>query len=48
METRVESAISDLLERAKVSNNIEAEALRKAEVKERTARAMNRADNEWR
>ena len=48
METRVESAISDLLERAKVSNNIEAEALRKAEVKERTAKAMNRASNEWR
>ena len=48
MEARVENAISDLLERAKVSNNIEAEALRKAEIKERTARAMNRADNEWR
>ena len=37
-----------LLERAEVVNNIEAEALRKAEIKERTARAMNRADNEWR
>lgn len=48
METRIESAISDLLERAKVSNNIEAEVLRKAEVKERTAKAMNRANNEWR
>lgn len=48
METRIESAISDLLERAKVSNNIEAEALRKAEVKEKTARAMDRANREWR
>jgi hypothetical protein len=37
-----------LLERAEVVNNIEAEALRKAEVKERTAKAMNRANNEWR
>ena len=37
-----------LLERAEVINNIEAEALRKAEVKERTAKAMNRASNEWR
>ena len=37
-----------LLERAEVINNIEAEALRKAEVKERTAKAMNRANNEWR
>ncbi len=48
MEATLESAFSDLLERAKVSNNIEAEALRKAEVKERTAKAMNRASNEWR
>ena len=37
-----------LLERAEVVNNIEAEALRKAEVKEKTAKAMNRASNEWR
>ena len=37
-----------LLERAEVINNIEAEALRKAEVKEKTAKAMNRASNEWR
>jgi hypothetical protein len=37
-----------LLERAEVVNNIEAEALRKAKVKEQTAKAMNRASNEWR
>lgn len=37
-----------LLERAEVANNIEAEALRKAKVKEQTARAMDRATNEWR
>jgi len=37
-----------LLERAEVANNIEAEAQRRAKVKEQTARAMDRASNEWR
>jgi hypothetical protein len=48
MKETLESAFFDLLEKAKVSNNIEAEALRKAKVKEQTAKAMNRASNEWR
>ena len=40
--------LSAFMQSAQVERNIEAEALRKAEVKERTAKAMNRADNEWR
>jgi hypothetical protein len=40
--------LSALMQSVQVERNIEAEALRKAEVKERTARAMNRASNEWR
>jgi hypothetical protein len=40
--------LSALMQSVQVERNIEAEALRKAEIKERTARAMNRASNEWR
>jgi hypothetical protein len=40
--------LSALMQSVQVERNIEAEALRKAEVKERTAKAMNRANNEWR
>jgi hypothetical protein len=37
-----------LIQQNEVRKNIEAEALRKAKVIEQTAKAMNRADNEWR
>jgi len=37
-----------LIQQNEVRKNMEAEAQRKAEVKERTAKAMNRANNEWR
>jgi len=37
-----------LIQQNEVRKNMEAEALRKAKVIEQTAKAMNRADNEWR
>ena len=37
-----------LIQQNEIRKNIEAEALRKAKVKEQTAKAMNRASNEWR
>jgi hypothetical protein len=40
--------LSALMQSVQVERNIEAEALRKAKVKEQTARAMDRASNEWR
>jgi hypothetical protein len=40
--------LSALMQSIQVERNIEAEALRKAKVKEQTARAMDRANNEWR
>jgi hypothetical protein len=40
--------LSALMQSVQVERNIEAEALRKAKVKEQTARAMDRANNEWR
>lgn len=49
MEILIDNPIlSALMQSVQVEQNIEAEALRKAEVKERTARAMDRANNEWR
>jgi hypothetical protein len=40
--------LSALMQSVQVERNIEAEALRKAKIKEQTARAMDRASNEWR
>lgn len=40
--------LSALMQSVQVERNIEAEALRKAKVREQTARAMDRANNEWR
>ena len=40
--------LSALMQSVQVERNIEAEAQRKAKVKEQTARAMDRASNEWR
>lgn len=36
-----------LMQSVQVERNIEAEALRKAEVKEKTAKAMDRVNREW-
>ena len=49
MEILIDNPIlSTLMQSVEVERNIEAEALRKAKVKEQTARAMDRASNEWR
>lgn len=48
MEATVNSTLLSLLQSAEVRKNIEAEAQRKVEVKERTARAMERVSREWR
>jgi len=40
--------LSAFMRSAQVERNIEAEALRKANIKERTAKAMDRANREWR
>ena len=48
MDIAIGNTLLALIERNEVRKNIEAEAQRKAEVKEKTARAMNRASNEWR
>ena len=40
--------LSALMQSAQVERNIEAETQRKAEIKAKTARAMDRASNEWR
>ena len=40
--------LSALMQSVQVERNIEAEALRKAKIREQTARAMDRASNEWR
>ena len=40
--------LSALMQSVQVERNIEAEALRKAEIKVKTARAMDRASHEWR
>ncbi len=49
MEILIDNPIlSALMQSVEVERNIEAEALRKAKVKEQTARAMERVSREWR
>ena len=48
MDTVIGDTLLALIQQNEVRKNIEAEALRKAEVKQRTVTAMNRANNEWR
>jgi len=48
MDIALGDTLLALIQHNEVRKNIEAEALRKAEVRERTATAMNRASNEWR
>jgi hypothetical protein len=48
MDTALNSTLSALLQSVEVRKNIEAEAQRKAEIKEKTARAMDRVSREWR
>ena len=48
MDTTLGSALLALIQQNEVRKNIEAEAQRKFLVKEQTARAMDRASNEWR
>ena len=49
MEILIDNPIlSALMQSVQVERNIEAEALRKAKIREQTARAMDRASNEWR
>ena len=48
MDTVIGDTFLALIQQNEIRKNIEAEALRKAEVKEKTAKAMNRASNEWR
>ena len=40
--------LSALMQSVQVEKNIKAEAQRKAEIRVQTARAMDRATNEWR
>lgn len=48
MDIAIGDTLLALIERNEVRKNIEAEAQRKAEVKAKTANAMDRASNEWR
>jgi hypothetical protein len=48
MDIAIGDTFLALIQQNEVRKNIEAEALRKAKVQEQTARAMNRASNEWR
>lgn len=48
MDTVIGDTFLALIQQNEIRKNIEAEALRKVEVKEKTAKAMNRASNEWR
>jgi hypothetical protein len=48
MDTTLGSALLALIQQNEVRKNIEAEAQRKFLAKEQSAKAMNRADNEWR
>ena len=49
MEILIDNPIlSALMQSVEVERNIKAEALRKAKVKEQTARAMERVSREWR
>lgn len=47
MDTTLGSALLALIQQNEVRKNIEAEAQRKAEVKEKTAKAMDRVNREW-
>ena len=48
MDITLGDTLLALIQQNEVRKNMEAEALRKAKVKEQTAKAMNRASNEWR
>ena len=48
MDAILNNTLLTLIQRSEVRKNIEAEAQRKAKVKEQTAKAMDRATNEWR
>jgi hypothetical protein len=48
MDAILNNTLLTLIQRTEVRKNIEAEAQRKAKVKEQTAKAMDRATNEWR
>ena len=48
MEATLGNALLALIQQNEVRKNIEAEAQRKAKVKEQTARAMDRVSREWR
>jgi len=48
MDATLGSALLALIQQNEVRKNIEAEAQRKFLAKEQSAKAMNRADNEWR
>ena len=48
MDTALNSTLSALLQSVEVRKNIEAEAQRKAEIKAKTARALERVSREWR
>ena len=48
MDTVIGDTFLALIQQNEIRKNIEAEALRKVEFKEKTAKAMNRASNEWR
>jgi hypothetical protein len=48
MDTIMGDTFLALIQQNEIRKNIEAEALRKAKVREQSARAMDRANNEWR
>ena len=48
MDAILNNTLLALVQRAEVRKNIEGETQRKAKVKEQTAKAMDRATNEWR
>ena len=48
MDTVIGDTFLALIQQNEIRKNIEAEALRKAKVKEQTARAMERVSREWR
>jgi hypothetical protein len=47
MDTVIGSALLAIIQQNEVRKNIEAEAQRKADNAERSARAMDRANREW-
>ena len=47
MDTVIGSALLAIIQQNEVRKNIEAEAQRKADNTERSARAMDRANREW-